>query len=55
MTTINNYECRKGCEITKGYNGFVFNTEVKQCERKGGDVKISGAKDFTTSGLIPCP
>ena len=55
MTTVNTYGCRKNCELTEGCNGFVFNMEVKQCELKGGDVKISGTKDSTASGLVPCP
>ena len=55
MTTNNLYGCRKSCELTDGCNGFVYNKEMKQCELKGGDAQISGAKDFTTSGLIPCP
>ena len=55
MTTINPNGCRTICEQTDGCNGFVYNKEMKQCELKEGDVKISGAKDFTTSGLVPCP
>ena len=55
MTTSTGGSCRHNCFGTDNCRGFVWTKDGKDCELKGGDVKISVDKAGTVSGVMPCP
>jgi hypothetical protein len=47
--------CKEMCEKNEDCNGFVWNNEQEECELKKGEVKISGEREGTWAGVMPCP
>ena len=48
-------KCNDYCHSTPDCNGYIYHKDLRECELKGGDVKISGIKENTQSVIFPCP